>query len=115
MADQLPSWADGRAKTQILEFVQSVTQPGSNPVAPHQVSQLDGFFETLIADPVTTAGKNRYMLPDRQKAPGGQARRPANSGPVLLMQGDGHIVEPGTGDLIPLPAFGRLGCCSDVG
>jgi hypothetical protein len=30
MADQLPSWADGQAKTQILEFVRSVTEPGAS-------------------------------------------------------------------------------------
>ena len=28
MTDQLPSWADGRAKAQILEFVRSATEPG---------------------------------------------------------------------------------------
>ena len=32
MADQLPSWADGQAKTQILEFVRSVTEPGHGQV-----------------------------------------------------------------------------------
>jgi phosphoglycolate phosphatase-like HAD superfamily hydrolase len=30
MADQMQSWADGQAKTQILEFVQSVTEPGAS-------------------------------------------------------------------------------------
>src|SRR5271165_6042012 len=28
MADQLPSWADGRAKARILQFVWSATEPG---------------------------------------------------------------------------------------
>ena len=28
MADPLPSWTDGPAKAQILEFVRSVTEPG---------------------------------------------------------------------------------------
>jgi phosphoserine phosphatase len=28
MADQLPSWADGQAKAQILQFVRSATEPG---------------------------------------------------------------------------------------
>ena len=30
MADQLPSWTDGPAKAQILEFVRSVTEPGAS-------------------------------------------------------------------------------------
>jgi hypothetical protein len=30
MADQMQSWADGQAKTQILEFVRSVTEPGAS-------------------------------------------------------------------------------------
>ncbi len=30
MADQMQSWSDGQAKTQILEFVQSVTEPGAS-------------------------------------------------------------------------------------
>ena len=30
MADQLPSWTDGQAKAQILEFVRSVTEPGDS-------------------------------------------------------------------------------------
>ena len=33
MADQLPSWTDGQAKAQILEFVRSVTEPGDSFVA----------------------------------------------------------------------------------
>jgi hypothetical protein len=43
------------------------------------------------------------------------ARRPARSGPVLLVQGEGDIAEPGTGNLHPLPAIGRLGSRGDVG
>ena len=27
MADQLPSWTDGQAKAQVLEFVRSATEP----------------------------------------------------------------------------------------
>ena len=34
MADQLPSWTDGPAKAQILEFVRSVTEPGASFVPP---------------------------------------------------------------------------------
>jgi hypothetical protein len=30
MADQMQSWTDGQAKTQILEFVRSVTEPGTS-------------------------------------------------------------------------------------
>ena len=30
MDDQLPSWTDGPAKAQILEFVRSVTEPGAS-------------------------------------------------------------------------------------
>jgi hypothetical protein len=30
MADQMQSWTDGQAKTQILEFVRSVTEPGAS-------------------------------------------------------------------------------------
>jgi len=29
MADPLQSWTDGQAETQVLEFVRSVTEPGS--------------------------------------------------------------------------------------
>jgi hypothetical protein len=38
----------------------------------------------------------------------------ANSGRAVLLQGQGHITEPGTGDLNPFPAVGRLGCCRNV-
>ena len=42
MADQLPSWADGQAKTQILEFVRSVTEPGASFVpAPERIAAFD--------------------------------------------------------------------------
>ncbi len=34
MAEQLPSWTDGTAKAQILEFVRSVTEPGASFVPP---------------------------------------------------------------------------------
>ena len=43
-----------------------------------------------------------------------RGRRSASSGPVLLVQGEGYIAEPGTGTLNPLPAIGRLGSCGDV-
>ncbi len=36
MADQLPSWHDGQAKARILEFLQSVTEPGAGFVPPGQ-------------------------------------------------------------------------------
>ena len=42
MADQLPSWTDGQAKAQILEFVRSVTEPGESFVpAPERVAAFD--------------------------------------------------------------------------
>lgn len=42
MADQLPSWADGRVKVQILEFVRSVTEPGASFVpAPDRIAAFD--------------------------------------------------------------------------
>ncbi len=42
MADQPPSWADGQAKTQILEFLQSVTEPGASFVpAQDRVAAFD--------------------------------------------------------------------------
>jgi hypothetical protein len=34
MADQLPGWADGQARAQVLEFVGSVTEPGASFVPP---------------------------------------------------------------------------------
>jgi phosphoserine phosphatase len=34
MADELPSWTDGPAKAQVLEFVRSVTEPGPSFVPP---------------------------------------------------------------------------------
>ncbi len=42
---------------------------GSNPVAPTKFWQLGGLFETLIGDPVTTAGNHRCMLPDGEGCP----------------------------------------------
>jgi hypothetical protein len=45
---------------------------GSNPVVPHQASQLDGFFETLIVDPVSTAGKTGACSRTGESALGGQ-------------------------------------------
>lgn len=42
MADQLPSWTEGPAKAQILEFVQSVTEPGASFVpAPDRIAAFD--------------------------------------------------------------------------
>jgi phosphoserine phosphatase len=42
MADQLPSWTDGHAKAQVLEFVRSVTEPGASFVpAPERVAAFD--------------------------------------------------------------------------
>ena len=42
MADQLPSWTDGHAKAQVLEFVRSVTEPGASFVpAPERVAVFD--------------------------------------------------------------------------
>jgi hypothetical protein len=43
------------------------------------------------------------------------ARRAANSGLSLLMQGQAHIAEPWAGDPDPFPAVRGLGGCSDVG
>jgi len=39
------------------------------PSCAHQVLQLDGLFETLIGDPVTTGGNHRCMLPDGRRVP----------------------------------------------
>ena len=50
---------------------------GSNPVAPTRFLQLDGLFETLIGDPVTTAGNHRCMLPDGEGCPRGMAASPS--------------------------------------
>jgi phosphoserine phosphatase len=42
MAEELPSWADGQAKKQMLEFVRSVTEPGSSFVpVPERVAVFD--------------------------------------------------------------------------
>ena len=41
MADQLPSWTDGQAKAQVLEFVRSATEPGASFVpAPERVAAI---------------------------------------------------------------------------
>jgi phosphoserine phosphatase len=42
MADQLPSWADGQARAQIVGFVRSVTEPGGSFVpVPERVAAFD--------------------------------------------------------------------------
>jgi hypothetical protein len=42
MADQLPSWADGQARAQILGFVWSVTEPGASFVpVPERVAAFE--------------------------------------------------------------------------
>jgi hypothetical protein len=46
---------------------------GSNPPAPTKFYQLDGLFETLIGDSVTTAGNHRCMLPDGEGCPAAMA------------------------------------------
>jgi hypothetical protein len=38
--------------------------------------QLDGLFETLIGNPVTTAGNHRCMLPDGRRVPSGHGSIP---------------------------------------
>jgi hypothetical protein len=45
---------------------------GSNPVAPTRFLQLGDLIETLIGDPVTTAGNHRCMLPDGGRVPKGR-------------------------------------------
>jgi hypothetical protein len=57
-----------------LPYKRGVT--GSNPVAPTKFPQVDGLFETLIGDPVTTAGNHRCMLPDGGRVPSGHGRIP---------------------------------------
>jgi hypothetical protein len=42
---------------------------GSNPPAPTRFVQLDYLIETLIGDPVTTAGNHRCMLPHGEGCP----------------------------------------------
>ena len=49
---------------------------GSNPPAPTKFLQLDGLFETLIGNPVTTAGNHRCMLPDGGRVPKGHGSIP---------------------------------------
>ncbi len=49
---------------------------GSNPAAPTKFLQLGGLFETLIGDPVTTAGNHRCMLPDGEGVPRGHGGIP---------------------------------------
>ena len=49
---------------------------GSNPPAPTKFLQLDGLFETLIGNPVTTAGNHRCMLPDGGRVPSGHGSIP---------------------------------------
>jgi len=46
---------------------------------------------------------------------GPEARRAANSGLSLLVQGQAHLAEPRTGDPDPFPPVRGLGGCSDVG
>ena len=69
---------------------------GSNPTAPTKFYQLDGLFETLIGDSVTTAGNHRCMLPDGRaadQAPGVAGARGAGEG------GDGGGGDVGAGDV----------------
>ena len=49
---------------------------GSNPAAPTKFLQLDSLFETLIGDPVTTAGNHRCMRPDGGRVPSGHGSIP---------------------------------------
>ena len=58
---------------------------GSNPPAPTKFLQLDGLFETLIGNPVTTAGNHRCMLPDGGRVPKGawQVDQAADSGTAV--------------------------------
>src|SRR5713101_5757400 len=62
-----PTLRAGRDPQPISPYKRGVT--GSNPVAPTRFSQLGGLFETLIGDPVTTAGNHRCMLPDGEGCP----------------------------------------------
>jgi len=52
---------------------------GSNPVAPTRFPQLGGLFETLIGDPVTTAGNHRCMLLDGEGCPAAMAASPSTT------------------------------------
>ena len=56
----------GRGPDLISPYKRGVT--GSNPVAPTKFSQLDGIFETLIGNPVTTAGNHRRLTRPRVRA-----------------------------------------------
>ena len=52
---------------------------GSNPPAPTKFLQLGGIFETLIGDPVATAGNHRCMLPDGEGYPRAMAASPSTT------------------------------------
>ena len=56
---------------------------GSNPAAPTRFLQLDDLFETLIGNPVTTAGNHRCMLPGRGKR-AQQARSSAHEASAFM-------------------------------
>jgi hypothetical protein len=55
----------------VTDFAYKRGVTGSNPVAPTKFLQLDGLFEMLIGDPVTTVGNHRCMLPDWGTVPSG--------------------------------------------
>ena len=72
-----PTRRAGRNRYRIPPYKRGVT--GSNPVAPTRFVQLDGLFETLIGDPVTTGGNHRCTLPGGGRVPGAMAAFPSTT------------------------------------
>jgi hypothetical protein len=57
MADQMQSWSDGQAKTQILEFVRSVTEPGASFVLTWgRIAAFDNDGDAVVREADVPAG-----------------------------------------------------------
>ena len=106
MADQLPSWADGQAKTQILEFVRSVTEPGASFVpAQDRVAAFDN-DGTLWCEKPMSAQADFLLRRWNRVSFTGRARPPALCAPSAMgWNHDGRI--PGSRPREGRPPAGR--------
>ena len=108
MANQLPSWTDGQAKAQVLEFVRSATEPGASFVpAPERVAAFDNDVCSAGGrDFVRVVAEEMYGIP-RQNVIGSGTTLECRHGQVYRTKGIEQPVDDGLGK--PVHVWARTG------
>ena len=80
-ADPLPSWSDTEARTRIIDFVDSVTTPGTATYVPP--GDLDEFVQALFETGVFLA-QRRYLALDQRHGAARYVRQPERTQQVVM-------------------------------